>query len=409
MVRSSWCVRLGLVVVAGALGVACSDAENSSGGSVAGQSSVAGRAGGAMAGGGAMASGGAANAGATSAGATNAGSANLAGANAGGASGGSAGSVTGGTQNGGASNGGTANGGAANGGSANGGSANGGSANGGSGGGGDGGDRSPTATCARWKADTASLSEGTWSGSVGACTVGDISADGRANALRMVNLMRWLADLPAVTTDDTSNQQAQACALMMTANDALSHSPPMSWKCYSAAGASGAGSGNISSAPGVESVLSYLVDPGNATTLGHRRWILSNALGPIGLGSAGGDGASCMRVFGGKGKANKAWMAWPPPGAFPLQAYKDRYNRVLDDTGWSIQSDLDLSNAQVTITSGGEAKPVKVTQLLPNYGTKAAISIIPTGWKAAAGSTYSVNVTGVAMPIGYDVQIVDCK
>ena len=377
-------MQLGLLVV---LSVACSDAENSSSGAVAGQSSVAGST---SAMGGAVATGGAANAGAASAGAPAAGSGASAGANAGGGSGGSA---SGGGQNGGAQNGGAQNGGAQNGGSA----------------GGDDGDRSPTATCARWNADTANLSEGTWSGSVDACTVGDISAEGRANALRMVNLMRWLADLPAVTTDDTSNQQAQACALMMTANDDLSHSPPMSWECYSAAGATGAGSGNISSAPGVESVLMYMVDPGNPTTLGHRRWILSNELGPIGLGSAGAGNASCMRVFGGKGKANKAWMAWPPPGAFPLQAYKDRYNRVLDDTGWSIQSELNLSNVQVTVTSGGQTKPVTVTELEPNYGSKEAISIIPDGWKAAAGSTYSVSITGSEMPINYDVQIVDCQ
>lgn len=300
-----------------------------------------------------------------------------------------------------------------NGGSVNGGGANGGSPNAGGPNGGSGGvpydDRSPTGTCARWKADTANLDEGTWSGSVDACSVGDISADGRANALRMVNLMRWLADLPTVTTDDTSNQQAQACALMMTANDELSHNPPMSWKCYSTLGASGAGSGNISSGPGVESVLSYLVDSGNETTLGHRRWILSNELGPIGLGSAGAGGASCMRVLGGNGKANKPWMAWPPPGAFPMQAYRDRYSRVLDDTGWSIQSDLDLSGARVTITSGGQTKLVKVTQLGPNYATSDAISIIPDGWKAAVGSTYAVSVAGVAMAIDYEVQLIDCQ
>jgi uncharacterized protein YkwD len=391
MERSSACVQLGLAALVGVLSVACSDAENSSNGS-GGQSSVAGSA---SAMGGAMATSGAGNVAGATAGSSAAGSGASAGVNAGGASGGS---TMGGTQNGGTQNGGAQNGGTSNGGSAS-----------GSGGGGNDGDRSPTATCARWKADTASLSEGTWSGSVDACMVGDISAEGRANALRMVNLMRWLADLPAVTTDAASDQQAQACALMMTANDDLSHSPPMSWDCYSAEGASGAGSGNISSVPGVESVLSYMVDPGNATTLGHRRWILSNGLGPIGLGSAGPGNASCMRVFGGKGKANKTWMAWPPPGAFPLQAYKDRYNRYLDDTGWSIQSDLDLSNAEVTITSGGEAKPVTVTELEPNYGSKESISIIPNGWKAAAGSTYSVSVTGAAMPINYDVEIVDCK
>ena len=388
MVRSSTCAQLGLTVWVVVLGVACSDEENSSNGS-GGQSSVAGS-GSAL--GGAMTTAGGGNVAGATAGSSAAGS-GAAGANTGGASGGNGGSATGGAQNGGAQNAGASNGGSAS----------------GSGGGGNDGDRSPTATCARWKADTANLSEGTWSGSVGSCMVGDISADGRANALRMVNLMRWLADLPAVTTDAASDGLAQACALMMTANDDLSHSPPMSWDCYSQDGADGAGSGNISSVPGVESVLSYMVDPGNETTLGHRRWILSNGLGPIGLGSAGPGNASCMRVFGGKGKANKAWMAWPPPGAFPLQAYKDKYNRFLDDTGWSIQSDFDLSNAQVTITSGGETKPVTVTELEPNYGSKESISIIPDGWEAAAGSTYSVSVTGAAMPISYDVQIVDCE
>ena len=63
------------------------------------------------------------------------------------------------------------------------------------------------AACARWNADTANVSEGTWSGSVAACEVGDISADGRENALRLFNLVRWLADLPAVQTEEQRNQQ----------------------------------------------------------------------------------------------------------------------------------------------------------------------------------------------------------
>jgi uncharacterized protein YkwD len=285
-----------------------------------------------------------------------------------------------------------------------------GGASGGNGGGGGVNDpRSPANTCARWKADTATLSEGTWSGSVDSCMAGDISADGRENALRMVNLVRWLADLPAVTTNDNSNQQAQACALMMTANGMLNHKPPMNWKCYSTTGADGAGSSNISSAPGVASVLSYMVDAGNDTTHGHRRWILSNGLGPIGLGSAGQDGSSCMRVFGGQGNANKKWMAWPPPGAFPMQAYRDKYDRKLDQTGWSIQSDADLAGSQVTITSGGQAKPVNVTQLDHDYGAKNAMRIVPSGWSAEAGATYSVNVTGAGTPLSYEVQMIDCK
>jgi len=272
------------------------------------------------------------------------------------------------------------------------------------------GGRSAEATCTRWKADTADLDEGTWSGSVDGCNVGDISANGRANALRLFNLVRWLADLPAVVTEDARNKQAQACALMMTANDDLSHDPPMDWKCYTAEGAQGAKTSNISSGPGVSSVLSYMVDDGNLTTFGHRRIVLSNELGPIGLGSAGQSGSSCMQNIGGTGKAGKPWLAWPPPGPFPIQAYTDVYKRSLDSTGWSIQSkNIDLSKAQVTVTSGGQSKPVKVEQLSGEYGGAKAIRIVLDGWKAAVGQSYAVSVAGTTTPIAYELQLIDCK
>jgi len=180
--------------------------------------------------------------------------------------------------------------------------------------------------------------------------------------------------------------------------------------CYTDLGAKGASTSNISGGPGVASVLSYMVDSGNETTFGHRRIVLSNELGPIGLGSAGKGGSSCMQNIGGTGKATKAWQAWPPPGPFPIQAYSDVYKRSLDDTGWSIQSKgIDLSAAQVTVTSGGQAQAVKVEQLTGNYGNNKAIRIVPSGWKAAAGSNYAVNVSGIATPISYEIQLIDCK
>jgi hypothetical protein len=226
----------------------------------------------------------------------------------------------------------------------------------------------------------------------------------------MFNLVRWLADLPAVTTEESRNQQAQACALMMTANDQLSHEPPVNWKCYSEVGAQGARTSNISSGPGVASVLSYMVDDGNLTTFGHRRIILGNELGPIGLGSAGPNGSSCMQNIGGKGTAKKAWTAWPPPGPFPVQAYVDPYDRSLDTTGWSIQSkNIDLTRAQVSVSSGGQNKPVKVEQLTGDYGNAKAIRVAPDGWEAEVGAGYTVTVTGVATPISYEFQLIDCK
>lgn len=267
---------------------------------------------------------------------------------------------------------------------------------------------SSTDVCTRWKADRVDLSEGTWSGDVASCMAGDLSADARTNALRVVNLYRFLASLPAVTDDPTLDAGDQACALMMRANNMLSHTPPNTWLCWTQAGSDAAGASNISGGQAVSSVDAYMLDDGNPTTLGHRRWMLSNSLGPIGIG--GTDKASCMHTLGGTGKAGKAWMAWPSPGVIPLQALTGTRGVSVDTTGWSIQSEnIDLSAAVVTVTLNGVSQPVMVTQLLPNYGTKYAIDFIPQGWKTQAGMTYSVSVSGVTPAISYQVQIADCQ
>lgn len=269
-------------------------------------------------------------------------------------------------------------------------------------------DRSAAAVCARWNADRADMSEGTWSGSVEACEPGTISAEGHANALRLYNLYRWLADLPPVVADPELDRLAQACSLLMEANGNLSHNPPMSWTCWTQDGADGAGGSNISTGSSVRSVDGYMIDPGNETTIGHRRWILSNSLGPIGIGSTG-DGASCMHNLRGRGDAQKPWMAWPPPGAFPLQATSLGRRTTLDETGWTVQSDdIDLGNASVTVTSDGMNLPVTVTQLDPNYGSRDAFRFNPDGWETEAGRTYAISVGGVATPIEYEVSVVDC-
>lgn len=71
--------------------------------------------------------------------------------------------------------------------------------------------------CNHWKADLTDMSEGVWSGSVATCDPGDISAEGRANALKIFNLYRLIADLPPIQTDPEFDRKAQACALLMRA------------------------------------------------------------------------------------------------------------------------------------------------------------------------------------------------
>jgi hypothetical protein len=272
------------------------------------------------------------------------------------------------------------------------------------------GDRQ-TQVCLRWKCDRANLSEGTWSGAVSGCNAGDLGASARAHSLRLINLYRFLAELPAVTTDAARDQKAQECALMMDANNSLNHSPPTSWSCYTSGGAEAAGKSNICSGRAVGCIDLYMADSGNATTLGHRRWFLSNQLGPVGIG--GTPGGSCHWVIGGSGNANRAWTAWPPPGPVPLSAIHIPGNTSVDSTGWSVQtysSSYNLTNAQVTVKDNGQPVPVTVTQLLANYGSTYAIRFNPQGWTTQAGHTYSVTITapGVATPISYTVQPVNC-
>ncbi len=263
--------------------------------------------------------------------------------------------------------------------------------------------------CERWKSDRAQLGEGSWSGSVDACEPGTMSQDGRDNALRLVNLYRFIAGLPPVAEDPARTSKAQACALMMHANGQLSHTPPMSWKCWTADGAGAAGQSNISSTPGVLAVDLYMVDPGNDTTIGHRRWLLSNYLGPIGVGSTAVN--SCLMVIGGMGNAGKPWLAWPPPGLVPYQAlhvptigWSD-----VDQTGWTVQSDsIDLNAASVSVSVDGVDKPVAVNALGKNYGSSFAVRFVPQGWTVEPGKTYDVELGNVAEPISYSVQIVDC-
>lgn len=281
------------------------------------------------------------------------------------------------------------------------------SSTGGSGGMGQGGDAEAAEVCARWNADRADLSEGTWSGAIAGCMAGDTSMAGRDNALKLINLYRWLSDLPAVTHDATRNAKAQECALMMHANNDLDHYPPMSWDCWNADGDEAAERSNIATTPGVRAVDLYMADPGNATTIGHRRWILNNRLGPVGLGST--DGYSCMWVVGGNGNGGRDWTAFPAEGVWPIEAMSASFASV-DDTGWTIQSeDINLEAGTVTVTEDGVEVPVTVDVLQRNIGSKYAIKLTPQGWTSQAGSVYEVSVTDVSMPFSYEVRMVSCE
>ncbi len=265
--------------------------------------------------------------------------------------------------------------------------------------------------CSAWKCARAAMNEGSWNGNAATCNAGELNDTGRNNSLQLLNVYRSIAQLPVVTLEATRTQKAQACAVMMDAANALSHTPDAGWPCYTPDGAEAAGKSNISTGQAVRSIDMYMSDygAGNAATLGHRRWLLSNGLGPVGIG--GTTDGSCHWVIGGTGNANKPWMSWPPPGPVPVDAIAIPGLESVDSTGWSVQSDsINLSGAQVTVTDTGSdaGLDVTVTQLGQYYGSTYALRFNPQGWTSTAGHTYRVQLSNIATPISYEVQVVSC-
>jgi len=267
----------------------------------------------------------------------------------------------------------------------------------------------PPPVCAQWREVRALRQEGAWTGAVASCEPGEYLAPGPDNALAHVNLYRALAGLPAVELDPDKSRDAQACALTMHANRSIAHEVPTDWACRSAAAVDAARLSNLATTAAIASVDLYMVDEDTEATLGHRRWLLSNSLGPIGIGST--SSYSCMHVILGDGRAGARWVAWPPPGQVPAQALRPASWLDTDRAGWSIQSDvIDLRRAEVTVSTDGEDPlEIETWALAEGYGSSFGLAIRPVGWRTEVGTTYQVTVTGVSEAIDYAFTPVDCR
>ena len=263
------------------------------------------------------------------------------------------------------------------------------------------------AVCARWERRR-TLRDSEWHGNVAACEAGDMTPEWRAAAVEYVNIYRYLAGLYPVESVARLDEKAQACALALNARGQITHALMEDEPCYTPAAAEAAARSNIHSRPAVGATPDYMSDFGevNFAGLPHRLWMLSLRLGPIGIGST--NGFSCMYVAGGARRDDPTWVAWPPPGPFPVSASS------ADRTGWSVHSSrVNLGRAAVTVTVDGEERPVTLRHLRAEGGASHGIAFIPEGWRSEAGVTYHVLVEGAfgdgsPVPIEYDVEMIDC-
>jgi uncharacterized protein YkwD len=279
--------------------------------------------------------------------------------------------------------------------------------------------------CHRWTCDHSGLEAATWDGDPTSCSAGRIDDNAEAKALGIINTYRFLAGVPAIAAEPEWAEPAQDCALLAHANNALSHEPPTSWSCYSDRGARASAVSLIANRSAPLAIDAFMEDPGNESTMVHRRWLLTEAIHRLALGST--SKFACIVVDGRQYAENESasakgespattstdsatrptWVAWPPSGPVPIDALQ---KTKVDATGWTVQSSTyDLEDAAVEVSLDGRRLPIIVSSLERTLGSRSALRFVPKGWSTEAGRRYEVRVIDKAIQIAFTVEPVTCS
>ena len=268
--------------------------------------------------------------------------------------------------------------------------------------------------CATWRCARRDVSSLVWSGRTSTCVAGDIDSVSRVRALELVNAYRFLAGVEPVGMEATWEAAAQECALVAHANARLTHTPAKEAKCFSDSAAKASAQGLLANRNAPIAIGAFIGDPGNETTMVHRRWLLQEELPMIGIGST--DRYSCIVVDGtGIGKKlakrpvkdEQGWVAWPPPGPVPVEVF---VSDSLDTLGWTIQtSSKDLAGAKLEVRESGSVLPIRTNALEAMHGSASAIRFVPDGWTTEPGKKYEVHLQRGAVEIDYVVEPIGCR
>jgi hypothetical protein len=204
-----------------------------------------------------------------------------------------------------------------------------------------------------------------WSGNYAGGASGTVSGDWLEATRVRVNFYRAIGGLADnVVFDNGLNLKCQDSALMMSANNALSHFPPESWQWWTQDGYDAANNGNIAiGSVGTDAIDGYMADTGgNNASVGHRKWILFPQTTVMGSGDVPGDQAQFLnsantlwviqQPIGPRPTPRDDFIAWPPPGHVPAPLVWSR---------WSLHyPDANFTGASVTMESGGQSIPLYI-------------------------------------------------
>lgn len=230
-----------------------------------------------------------------------------------------------------------------------------------------------------------------WTGNTGSCSAGRCSQATANAVINRINYFRRMVGLNDDCQMDTSfYQQEQEAALMLSANNQLSHSPASTWSCYTTGGYNGCASSNLALGyHSVNAINAFIFDDGSGNeAVGHRRWILHTNKKYFSYGST--SNAMALYVF--RNTTNTAppsFIAYPPKGYVPYSLVPARWSFSIPGAGFS--------SATVTMTGpGGTSIPVTIISRAVGYGDNSIV------WTASGINTsstsdvaYTVTVSGI--------------
>jgi len=255
-------------------------------------------------------------------------------------------------------------------------------------------------------------------GDLESCEAGISSQGYRRLTIRRVNYYRAMAGVVAGVVEDYGySQLAHETAMMMSAQNELSHDPSPDYRCYSQDGHTGAANSNLYlGRSGPRAIDGYIEDPGDSNTdVGHRSTILHPPTKRMGVGnvaaSDNGREANALWVFDDQvfGETNnearprvredRRFVAWPPRGFVPRELVYPR---------WSItMADADFSEANVTMFRHFDEAPGLVAlNVVDRVGAPGHVPLPAIVWEpeidpsADEDTYYTVIVRDIKAPDG---------
>jgi hypothetical protein len=241
-----------------------------------------------------------------------------------------------------------------------------------------------------------------------------VSQEMHNKTVKRINFYRKIVGLPYnMQLSALLNEHAQKAALMMDANNQLSHAPDASWTCYSTEGADAAGKSNLAQGGiGSDAIDLYMQDFGAGNeAVGHRRWLLFARAKTFGHGSTNSFNAIyCLHNFSNNALApslTPEFIAYPPKGFVVRDLF-------IPQQRWSFSiPDADFSTAAITVKNADNISISTVKYpLQPGYGDNTLV-FVPTinSYAFTKDTKYSVEIknvrlNGVLKTYTYDVTFV---